>query len=149
MSEILDIINSISGDCDCGLNHQTAIRDIQIASGLVNRVGNILRKNGFPSNLLLVADKNTLKAADGILESLDGFNVSFKIFDNLRVAEMKHVNEIDYRQRPGCFVGWNGLCQRPLQVSSRQMQQAALHFCNCTFNGRLCFVQLTDSCQRL
>ncbi len=95
MSEILDIINSISGDCECGLNHQTAIRDIQIASGLVNRVGNILRKNGFPSNLLLVADKNTLKAADGILESLDGFNVSFKIFDNLRVAEMKHVNEIE------------------------------------------------------
>ncbi len=95
MSEILEIINSISGDCDCGLHHKTAIQDIQIASGLVHNVGNILRKNDFPSKLLLVADKNTLKAADGIVESLKDFDVSFKIYDNLRVAKMEHVTEIE------------------------------------------------------
>ena len=95
MSEILEIINSISGDCGCGLQHKTAIKDIQIASGLVHDVGNILRKNNFPTNLLLVADKNTLKASDGIVESLKDFDVSFKIYDNLRVAKMENVEEIE------------------------------------------------------
>ena len=95
MSEILEIINSISCDCDCGLQHKTAIRDIQIASGLVHNVGNILRKNNFPTNLLLVADKNTLKASDGIVESLKDFDVSFKIYDDLRVAKIEHVQEIE------------------------------------------------------
>ena len=95
MSEILNIINSISGECDCGINHETAIKDIQIASGLVHSVGNILKKNNFPSNLLLVGDKNTLKASEGIVESLNDFNVSFKIYDNLRVAKMEHVKEIE------------------------------------------------------
>ena len=95
MSEISEIINSISGDCDCGLHHETAIRDIQIASGLVHNVGNILRKNNFPTDVLLVADKNTLKAADGIAESLQSFNVTFKIYDDLRVAKMENVKEIE------------------------------------------------------
>lgn len=96
MSEILEIINSMSGNCSCGLHHKTAIRDIQIASGLVHNVGNILRKNNFPTNLLLVADKNTLKASDGIVESLNDFEVSFKIYDDLRVAKMEHVEEIEH-----------------------------------------------------
>ncbi len=95
MSELLEIIRSISGKCDCGLYHETAIQDIQIGSGLVSNVGNILKKNGFPKNLLLVADQNTLAAADGILESLQEFNLSFHIYDNLRVAEMKHVKELE------------------------------------------------------
>ncbi len=95
MSEILNIINSISGNCDCGLHHKTSIKDIQIASGLVHDVGNILIKNNFPSKLLLVADKNTLKAADGIVESLRDFDVSFKLFDDLRVAKMEDVEEIE------------------------------------------------------
>ena len=94
MSSILEIIHSIAGECDCSLHHQTAIRDIQIGSGLVHHVGEILQKNQFPKNLLLVADQNTLQAADGILESLDGFSVSIHLFDNLRVAKMEHVDEI-------------------------------------------------------
>lgn len=95
MSEILNVISSISGDCDCGLSHKTAIMDIQISSGLVHNVGNILRKNNFPAKLLLVADKNTLSASEGILDSLKDFDVSLKIYDNLRVAKMEHVNEIE------------------------------------------------------
>lgn len=95
MSEILNIIKSMSGDCECGLHHYTAIKDIQIASGLVNNTGDILRKNEFPSELLLVADENTLKAADGIFESLNGFDVSVKLYKELRVAKMEHVEEIE------------------------------------------------------
>lgn len=95
MSEIMQIIESLSGECECGLVHETAIKDIHIGSGLVRCVGDILKKNDFPRELLLVADKNTLKAADGILDSLDGFEVSLKIYDELRVAKMEHVNELE------------------------------------------------------
>ena len=95
MSNILEIINSIKGECSCGLCHGTAIQDIVIESGAVNRVGEILKKNNFPKNLLLVADENTLCAADGILESLKDFNVSLKIYPFIRVAEMHHVEELE------------------------------------------------------
>lgn len=95
MSEILDIIHSMSGNCECGLYHETAIKDIQIASGLVNNVGEILKANDFPTNILLVADKNTLNASEGILDSLKNFEISFKIYDELRVATMEHVEEIE------------------------------------------------------
>lgn len=95
MSEILNIIDSFRAGCNCGRKHETAIRDIRIASGLVNRAGSILKENDFPKNLLLVADKNTLKAAHGIIESLKDFDLEYKIYDNLRVAEMKHVEELE------------------------------------------------------
>ena len=95
MSEILNIIQSFRNGCNCGRKHDTAVRDIRIASGLVNKVGEILKENNFPKNLLLVADKNTLKAADGIVESLKGFSIEYKVYDNIRVAEMKHVEELE------------------------------------------------------
>ncbi|MBQ4606278.1 MAG: hypothetical protein IJB15_06210, partial [Clostridia bacterium] len=63
MSEIMDIINAFKSECACGRKHAATIEDVQIASGLVHHVGEILRSNGFSGNLLLVADKNTLAAA--------------------------------------------------------------------------------------
>ena len=95
MSNIMNIIHDMSGKCSCGQFHSTSIKDIQIGSGLVHKVGEILRKNGFPKKILLVADKDTLKAADGIIESLDGFEIEYKIYDYLRVATMEHVNELE------------------------------------------------------
>ncbi len=95
MSEIMQIIEDFKLPCSCGHKHETAIRDIRVGSGLVHSVGEILKENGFSKNLLLVADKNTLAASEGISESLSDFNVEFKIYDNLRVAEMSHVNEIE------------------------------------------------------
>ncbi len=95
MSEILNIIDSFREECKCGRKHTTAIRDIRIASGLVSQVGYILKENRFPKNLLLVADKNTLKAADGIIDSLADFNLEYKIYDDMRVAEMKHMEKIE------------------------------------------------------
>lgn len=95
MSEILNIIEEFKKECPCGRKHETAIKDVRIGSGLVHSVGTILKENGFSKNLLLVADKNTLKAADGIVESLDGFDVEYKIYDNIRVAKMEHVEELE------------------------------------------------------
>ena len=94
MSRIMDIISEFSKPCPCGRVHTTAVKDVHIGSGIVKNVGEILKANNFSENILLVADKNTLKASDGIIESLDGFNVSLHIYDNIRVADMKHVDEI-------------------------------------------------------
>ena len=95
MSDILKIIEDFKKPCSCGRVHQTAIQDVHIASGLVHKVGEILKKNGFSKNILLVADKNTLKASEGIVESLDGFDIDYKIYDNIRVATMQHVEELE------------------------------------------------------
>jgi len=94
MSRIMDIIEEFRKPCPCGRVHETAVEDVHIGSGIIKDTGRILKENKFSSDLLLVADKNTLKAADGIIESLDGFNVSFHIYDNIRVADMKHVDEL-------------------------------------------------------
>ena len=58
-------------------------------------VGEILKKNGFPKNLLLVADKTTLKAATGVEKSLKDFAVTYYIYDTLRVAKMSNVKIIE------------------------------------------------------
>ncbi len=94
-NDILDIIADFKSPCPCGKTHTTAIKDIRIGSGLVHQVGQILRENHFPDSLLLVADQNTLAAASGIIESLQGFTVEYHIYDNIRVAEMHHVQELE------------------------------------------------------
>lgn len=94
MSGILKIIEDFKKPCKCGRGHETAVRDVVAEPGAVNKVGEILMRNSFPKDLLLVADKNTLKAAEPITDSLSGFNVSYKIYDDLRVAKMEHVEEI-------------------------------------------------------
>ena len=99
MSTIMEIINATRGECACGVTHETTIRDIRIGSGLVHQVGQILKDNDFPKQILLVADRNTLKAAEGILESLQDFNLEQHIYDDLRVADMKHVYELEDKIR--------------------------------------------------
>lgn len=95
MSEIMNIIEEFKKPCPCGRIHETSIKDVRIGSGLLNEVGKILKENNFPENLLLVADNNTLEAAKGIEDSLDGFNVTKKLYGNIRVADMKHVEELE------------------------------------------------------
>ena len=95
MSEILNIIRDFKKECPCGRKHETAIQDVVIESGAVNFVGDVLKRNGFSKKLLLVADKNTLKAADGIQNSLSGFDVEYKLYDNLRLADMENVECIE------------------------------------------------------
>ena len=95
MNRIMDMIRSFQENCSCGVKHETAIQDVQIGSGLVHHVGEILKKNGFSKTILLVADKNTLKAAAGIVESLEGFKIEYHIYDEIRVAEMDHVRELE------------------------------------------------------
>lgn len=95
MKSVMEIIKEFEQPCSCGREHCTAVQDVQIGSGLVKKVGEILKKNGFPKNILLVADKNTLAAAKGIEESLKDFSVECKIYDEIRVARMEHVEELE------------------------------------------------------
>ncbi len=95
MSEIMGLIKEFKNDCPCGRKHTTSVKDVCIGSGLVNEVGKILRDNNFSENILIVADKNTLAASVGIENSLCGFKVYKKIYDNIRVADMSHVEELE------------------------------------------------------
>ena len=95
MNQILQIIKDFKSPCYCGNTHQTTIKDVVIDYDIVTKVGEILSRNGFSKNLLLVADKNTLRAAEGILDGLKGFTVEQKIYDNLRLATMTEVEEIE------------------------------------------------------
>ncbi len=81
--------------CSCGQKHECSLKDVQIGSGYVHRVGEILKKNGFPRNLLLVADKTTLAVSEGITQSLKDFDVTLKVYDRLRVARMDDVRAIE------------------------------------------------------
>ena len=74
--------------CECGKAHECAIKDIVVEHGATERVGEILKKNGFPKNLLLVADKTTLKAAAGGGKTLKEFSVYYFIYEALRVGKM-------------------------------------------------------------
>lgn len=96
MNDLMKMINAFKSEpCSCGRTHQTTIEDIQIGSGLVNKVGEILRRNNFPENILLVCDKNTLSASKGIEQSLSDFKLTYRIYDNLRVATMAEVEETE------------------------------------------------------
>lgn len=95
MNSVMEIIKEFEQQCSCGRKHSTAVKDVQVGSGFVKKVGEILKKNGFPKNILLVADKNTLAAAKGIEESLKDFSVEYKIYDEIRVARMEHVEELE------------------------------------------------------
>ena len=94
MTDFKKLIASYA-DCDCGMEHRCDIKDIRVGSGLVRHVGEILQENDFPKKILLVADRNTIKAADGILESLQGFEVEQYIYDDLRVATMEDVHLVE------------------------------------------------------
>ncbi len=81
-------------NCECGMKHELSIKDICVGSGIVKDTGEILKRNGFKQKLLLVADDNTLTAADGILPALKSFSLTMKIYSNLREATVSEVKEV-------------------------------------------------------
>lgn len=93
---INSIVESLK-NCPCGKTHDVDVKAVEIGSGYLYKTGEILKANGFPTNILLVADKNTLKASDGIIDILekDGFSVTLKLYENLRTADMEEVEEIE------------------------------------------------------
>ena len=94
----LKLLTSEYSNCACGVEHTLNTRVIKCESGLVKRVGRELKDAGFPTRILFLADENTLKAADGILESLNGFTIlDTIIYPDLRVADMVEVEKLQSR----------------------------------------------------
>ena len=94
----LKLLTSEYSNCACGVEHTLNTRVIRCESGLVKRVGRELKDAGFPTRILFLADENTLKAADGILESLNGFTIADTIiYPDLRVADMVEVEKLQSR----------------------------------------------------
>ena len=89
----MNIVKVIDGlkNCRCGKEHTVDIKAVEIGRGLKNKTADILTQNNFPQKILVVADKNTLKASDGILEILaqGGFGVKLKLYENLHVADIE------------------------------------------------------------
>ena len=81
-------------NCPCGVKHELSIKEIAIGSGITPKTGEILSRNGFTDKLLFIADKNTLKAADGIKGALKDFTVVEKIYENLREATVSEVENV-------------------------------------------------------
>lgn len=94
----MDITGLISGlqNCPCGRKHTVNIKAVEIGSGLLEKTADILKSNGFPAKILVVADNNTMKASDGIMDVLKdgGFDCKLKMYGNLRVADMKDAMDI-------------------------------------------------------
>ena len=93
--DIRGIVDSLKG-CPCGREHKVDIKAVEIGSGLLGKTADILSKNGFPNHILVVADKNELKASEGILEVLEkgGFDYGLELYEDLRVADIVDVNKV-------------------------------------------------------
>lgn len=93
--DLTNLLDSMK-NCPCGKTHECDLKAIEIGSGLLAKTADILKANHFPTDILVVADTNTLKAADGILAILQngGFRIKTKLFEDLRVAEYAEAENI-------------------------------------------------------
>ena len=96
MNKVIDLIKLKKefSNCPCKVKHELSIKEIAVGSGITAKTGEILKRNGFFGRLLFIADNNTLKAADGVLDALKDFSLVKKIYENLREATVKEVETI-------------------------------------------------------
>ncbi len=94
----MDLEGLIRGlrDCPCGKKHYFDTKLVEIGSGITSNTGEILSSTGFPKRILVMADKKTLKAADGVLDSLKdaGFDYKLKLCEDCNCADMESVTEL-------------------------------------------------------
>ncbi|MDR0426450.1 MAG: iron-containing alcohol dehydrogenase [Clostridiales bacterium] len=81
-------------DCACGRPHESGIAGIYIERGVTARTGELLKRHGFFGRLLVVADKNTLAAAKGLMEALSGFIVVSVVYPDKREPYYEDVLDI-------------------------------------------------------
>ena len=82
-------------DCPCGQKHPTVNIKVEIGRGLLPKTTEILKD--FPKKILVVADKNTLAASEGILDVLKagGFDYGLHCYDNCTEADIEMVKEME------------------------------------------------------
>lgn len=95
--DLKEITESLRG-CACGRAHTTDVKAVVTGSGLVHSAGEVLAANAFPKDILLVADRNTLAAAQGVAESVEraGFQIKRRlVYPDLRKAEAGDVEKVE------------------------------------------------------
>lgn len=82
-------------NCKCGYKHPKIDTVVEIGRGLLPKTAEILKD--FPHKILVVADKNTLKASEGLLDvlKLGGFDYGLHCYDNCIEADIAQVKEIE------------------------------------------------------
>lgn len=87
--------------CSCGRVHHTDIREVAIGHGVREQSAEILKRNGFPSRILVVSDRNTLAASEGLLSCLaeGGFAVTSVCYESFRTPLSTYVDEIVAKSR--------------------------------------------------
>ena len=95
MLDIIDLKN-----CPCGYDHPEINMKVEIGQGLLLKSAEILKD--FPKNILVVADKNTIKASEGLLEVLSsgGFTYQLHCYDDCTEANITNVKEIEQLSAP-------------------------------------------------
>ena len=88
MIDLAEIAKKLE-NCPCGKKHRFDVKAVEIFSGATEKLGEILTREGFAKKLAVVADKNTLSAAEGITDSLlgSGFEIYLTLFDDLRISD--------------------------------------------------------------
>jgi len=95
--DLKEITESLRG-CACGREHTTDVKAVVAFSGLAHSAGEMLAENAFPKEILLVADRNTLAAAQGVAESVEraGFLIKRRlVYPDLRKAEAGDVEKVE------------------------------------------------------
>ena len=93
----LDKLRAEMADCECGHKHDFDLEGLYIGSGVINDVGAILKKHDFPRRILMAADGNSFRVTAGLYERLlgDGFTVELRVYDDMKVADMREVEELE------------------------------------------------------
>lgn len=125
--DIGKLLSDLQG-CPCGRIHTVDLKAVEIGHGMLEKSAEILKRNGFPKKILVVADENTLRASDGILDILrhEGFDVRLKLYRDFRHPDVKSVCELgeECRDADGIFsVGTgslNDICRRAALLNDKE-----------------------------
>lgn len=86
-------------NCPCGKKHEVYTKHVEISGDATEKTGELLLRFGFGDRLLLVADENTLAAAEkhGLCAALAaaGFKVTRKVYENMLYARVEQVREVE------------------------------------------------------
>ncbi len=87
------IIKSLE-NCPCGRVHTFDLKTYEAERGLVHKAGEILKNSNFPNKIYIVSDENAMKASEGILDALEGFEYELKVYPDMRYAYLATSKEI-------------------------------------------------------
>ena len=83
-------------NCPCGRAHTVGVQCAQIGRGILPQTASILRANGFPKKILVVAGAHSLAAADGIPDVLrrGGFDIRLRVYSGVHASRQSDVNAL-------------------------------------------------------